>query len=375
MASGGRNRRPAMRTRALSLLLWLCAACEVVPTGMPSQGRDPLRYETCGDKESQQAYDRASVLLQSGEEREALPFLRMVIERCPDHVVAHRQYQEAAQHLRAEAEVAMRSYYRLLPDRPDSPVPAYLKAALLLTDFERAQALAKIIEHDNNFPFAHCSLARVQRRIGRLQEAADSYQRALALHRKWVEVYAELADTYVELGQYEAAAAAYDNSLRAAPDDRTNMRAYAQVLLYRLGRTSEAQALILRLQQLDPSDAATKLDFAACEWFSGNHDAAAAAYVEVLTMAQASPQLQARAAINIGNLHYDKFDKEGADRPTRELSGRKARKAYLLFLRFIRPEDGQDQFERMFAVPFRLRAIDQLLGPDDGLPPVISELK
>lgn len=368
-----------MRAPSSWFLMLACAACGVpsalpvpLPEGVLTPAQDPTRFETCKDPAGQRSYDEALVRLQAGKDREALPLLRDVIDRCPDHVVAHRYYQEAALHLGGDAAAEMASYYRKLPDRADSPVPSYAKAALLATDFERSQALSKLLSRFETFPWGHLSMARVQRRIGRLKEAAESYRRTLELHRGLLEAYLELAETLVELGQYQEAAAAYDNYLRAVPNDRATMQAYAQVLLYRLGNAEAARPWVQRLLQLDPSDAMARMDLAAVEWRSGKLDAALAGYVAVLGQEQVNSQVRARAALNIGNLHYESY---GNGEAQRRAHWPKARKAYQVYLRLVRPEEGQDQFDRMLGVPYRLKEIAALLGPDDGVELPVQDLK
>lgn len=368
-----------MRAPSSWLLLLLSAACGVpsalpvpLPEGVLEPAQDPKRFETCTDPAGQRSYDEALVQLQAGKDRQALPLLRDVIERCPDHVVAHRYFQEAALHVGGDAAAEMTSYYKKLPDRTDSPVPAYAKAALLATDYERSQALSKLLSRFESFPWGHLSLARVQRRIGRLKEAAESYRRTLELHRGLLEAYLELAETLVELGSYQQAAAAYDNYLRAVPNDRATIQAFAQVLLYRLGNADAARPWVQKLLQLDPSDAMARMDMAAVEWRAGKLDAALTGYVEVLSQEQVNSQIRARAALNIGNLHYEAF---GSGDAQRRAHWPKARKAYLLYQRLVRPEEGQDQFDRMLGVPYRMKEIAALLGPDDGLEPAVQDLK
>ena len=121
-----------------------------------------------------------------------------------------------------------------------------------------------------------------------------------------------------------------------------------------------------------PSDAIARMDLAAMEWRAGKLDPALAGYVDVLAQEQVNSQVRARAALNLGNLHYEAG---GNSEAQRRAHWPKARKAYAIFLRLVRPEEGQDQFDRMLGVPYRLKEIAALLGPDDGVEPAIQDLK
>lgn len=347
----------------------LLAACSA-PMPVPEPAQDPARYETCKDADGQRAYAEALACLQGGREAAALPRLRETIERCPECVPAHRYYQETARHLGPDAVAAMEAYYRNLPDDPKSPVPAYMKAALQPIEYLRVEALDKLLAAYPGFAWGHLSLARVRRGlpIPQLAEAAESYRRALALHPGLLEAYVELAETLVELGQYEAALPCYENYLRAMPNDRATVRAVVQLLLYRLARQEAARPWIARLLAEDPEDVAALMDLAAADWRANRLEQALAGYLRALQLAPTN----ARAAIDIANMHYDAF---GDDEPSRRTHWPKARKAYQLYLRCVRPEDGQDYFEKMLAVPYRLQEIDKLLGPDRGGPATIDDLR
>jgi hypothetical protein len=110
------------------------------------------------------------------------------------------------------------------------------------------------------------------------------------------------------------------------------------------------------------------MDLAAAEWLLGHLQAALDGYLAVLA---ARPD-QARAALNVGYLHYEAFATDAAGKLAH---WPKARKAFLLYLQLVRAEDGYDHFERLLAVPFRLKAIEDALGADDGRPPSIADLR
>ncbi len=339
------------------------------PAGQPIVERqDPDRFETCRDPDGRAAYERALVELQAGRDAEALPLLRQVVERCPDNVVAMGYYQDAALHLGGASEQAMRDYYAGLDDRRASPVPAFAKARLLETNYQRKVAIDELIGRHADFAYAYLAQGRLNRSRGQLGEAVESFQRAIERHPQLLAAHLELAEVLSELGRNGEARLPYENYLRGAPSDRATAHELVQLLLYKLNQPQDARPWIERLLADDPQDAAAKMDLAAADWRSGRLEAALAGYLDVL---QHQPD-NARAVLNVGYLHYDAFGQTDDDR---RAHWPRARKAFQLFLRLVRPEEGQDFFEKVMAVPYRLKEIDKLLGPGDDQAPTLGDLR
>lgn len=350
--------------------LWLASCASPLPTVAPAspEEQDPRRYETAEDPEGRAAYDQAVAKLQAGDDAGALPLLRQAVERCPDHVPAMAHFQDASRRLGGEAERAMRDYYAALPERRDSPVPAFAKARLVESNFARKGAVDELLRRHPRFAWAHLAAGRLSRGIGRLQDASDSFARAIAVHPRLLAAHVELAECLAELGRSAEAKVAYENYLRAAPNDRATVRAYVQLALYRLGDAGAARPWIERLLTEDPLDDSVRMDMAACDWRSGQLDQAVAGYLEVL---QRRPD-NARAALNLGYLYFDALPRDEAQK---RQYWPKARAAFRLFTQVVRPVDGHDYFERSLAVPFRLKQIDELLGPAEAKEPSLDDLK
>lgn len=362
--------------RALAELA-IAAALAALPGGCSAgpgvvqpraERQDPARFEECRDPDGKAAYEAAMVQLQAGNDGEALPLLRRVVERCPEHVPAHALYQDTALHLGGEAAAAMRSYYEALADRAESPVPAFAKARLLDSNYLRSTAVDALLQRHPDFAYGYLAQGRLNRSRAQLGEAVTSLQRALELHPQLLEAHLELAENLVELGRTKEARLPYENYLRGAPNDRATIREFVQLLLYRLDDPGAARPWIDRLLADDPQDEAARMDLAAAEWRSGQPEAALRGYLDVL----AQRPDNARAALNIGYLHYGELDRGGAARAEH---WPKARKAFLLFLQLVRPEDGHDYFEKVLAVPYRIKEIDKELGPGDGAVPSLDELR
>jgi hypothetical protein len=125
---------------------------------------------------------------------------------------------------------------------------------------------------------------------------------------------------------------------------------------------------LLDREVIEALDESVRMDLAACDWRSGRVREAMDGYLDAL---QRRPE-NARAALNIGYLHFDALARTEAEK--RE-HWPKARAAFLLFLQTVRPADGYDYFERSFAVPFRLKQIEELLGPAPSVAPTLADLR
>ena len=343
------KRRGTSPALALSVAAVLAAACQTGPRRVEG-AIDPRVYEVCDDPAGTVAWEAAQAALARGDDGAALPLLRDCVERCPRLVRAHRAYQDAALRVGGDAARAMQAFYAAAAE--ESPnVRDYLRARLAETSYAQSNALQQILGRDPSFAWAHLSLARVNRRQGRLLQAR-----------------LERAQVLAELGREEEAAVDYRAYLRGRPDDEDAMRAFVTLLLYRLGRVDEAMVLLDRLEAAHPGSAELRMDRAAALWYAGRTRDAVEAYLAVL---RDEPH-RARAALNIGYLYYEVAPGNEVERlrfwPC-------ARAAFRLFLERVEPKDGHEQFERTLAVPYRLEVIDELLGPDLRASVVLDDLR
>ncbi|MBL8729656.1 MAG: hypothetical protein JNM25_14575 [Planctomycetes bacterium] len=354
----------------LLLLLLLAAGCQTGPVRVDN-AVDPRVYATCQDPDGAAAWQRAQVALARGDDAAALPDLRACAERCPRLVRAHLAYQDAARRLGGDAERAMVAFYvgdatggdangagAAAADANAATVRAYLRARLADTSYAQSNALQAILARDPSFAWAHLSLARVNRRQGRLLQAVDMFAAAIVNDASLHEARLERAQVLAELGREEEAAVDYRAYLRGRPDDDEAMHAFVTLLLYRLERVDEALALLDRLEQLHPGSAALRMDRAAALWRGKHPREAVEMYLGVL---REQPG-RARAALNIGYLYYGVLARDEA---SRRRFWPAARAAFRMYLTLAQPTDGHEQFERTLAVPYRLEVIGELLGPDD----------
>lgn len=350
---------------AVALAALAAAACSIGPR-RGDNAVDPAVYTQCTDPEGAAAWRRAQAALASKDDAAALAELLVCTRRCPDLVRAHVAYQDLARTAGGAVEQAMVDHYMQAAGERDSTVTAYLKARLAETSYAQCNALEALLERDPSFAWAHLSRARVTRRQGRLLPALDMYAAAIVNDPLLHEARRERAQVLAELGRDEEAAVDYRAYVSSCPDDLQAMRDYVALLLYRLDRVDEANALLDRLEKSWPGDLLVRMDRAAALWRERRPRESIDAYLAILADAPAT----ARAALNIGLLYYE-LAQNDADR---RRYWPRARAAFLLFLERSQPSDGHEQFERVLGVPYRMERIADVLGPAPAAPPQVEDL-
>ena len=332
------------------------------------------RYEACAEPSGVEALERARQLMAGGRDEAAVEQLRLSLAACPNRVRTHLLYVEEVRKLagtpvgdRAAAE--MQEFYRVADDQR-SPVWPYMHACLAEHDAIREDFLEEAIERDDRFHWAYLSLARLWRGHGRSSRALTELDKALEAYPGFPEARLELAEVLAELGRYEQAAEEYANYLRQRPGDRAVLPHYCRLLIYELGRTNTARPIVQSRLDDDPDSVDALMDMAAIAWQDGDFTGAVARYREVLRL----DEHQELAVLNLGNLHYDVLWGASPEVTKRD-SWEQARKAYRYYLEMTRDrtQDRYDFWDHHFAVPSRLREIDELLGPDTGPAPQLGD--
>jgi tetratricopeptide (TPR) repeat protein len=370
-----------MRFRLLTLavLLPLPASCFLFGGGGSG---NPTQYTTCSSDAGRVAWREAQEHLANNRDREALPLLLSVLKKCPDLVRAHLAYQGLAERLGGADKQAMVDRYTRAPDSPGpgsqapgsqapgsqapgsqapggavttgSPVAAYMRARLAETAYAQAVALDEILKAHPKFAWGYLSRGRVNRGQGRLSEALLNFDRAISNDPELLEARLERAQVLAELGRDEEAAVVFKLYCDKEPADFAATHEYIRLLLYRLARVDEALVYITRLEQAGEKSLALRMDRAAALWRADRAQSAVEIYLEIL----AADPTMTRAALNIGLLYYEIVPKNESD---------KARYwplawiAFEMFLQGPPPSDGHEQFERTWAVPYRMRLIGEFL--------------
>lgn len=127
----------------------------------------------------EEMFARAETLRRRGQREEAVALYQQVIAAAPEHVLAHKYYQEIMIALGSEKEITQ--YYRdLLASDPENPV-YHLLLGKLLADDEALAEFAKSIELDPKFFWGHWAMAGILLRQGKLAEAEKKAREAQAL--------------------------------------------------------------------------------------------------------------------------------------------------------------------------------------------------
>ena len=358
---------PSARGLSVAWLALLASACAspgvIVGVG---GGGDLWLPAPCDDAAARAAWRTAREAIARGDDRAALPQLQRAIEGCPELVRAHCAYQDAARRLGGDAMEKMVSQYAAAPAGA-APLATYLRARLAETAYAQANDLKRLLEQHPGFGWARLSLARIDRGQGRLAEALRGFERVRRTDPELVEASLERAQVLVELGRVREAARDYEAYLEARPRDLVAVRELVALLLYRLGRVDAATQWLDRLEAAGDRTVAQRIDRAAALWCSGRHRDAVAAYLAIL----AEAPREARAALNVGLLYYEVVARDEA---SRRRYWPKARAAFRMFLANTCADDGDERFERTWAVPYRLRRIAEMLGPAPDAPPELPAL-
>lgn len=339
------------------VLLALSAACT---SGPPADLPIDDRYAECASAAGQQARREAARALVDGDAAAAVAALRRALAACPEHLPTHVLYIETATQAGGELAGEMRRFYAGMADDGTSPLVPYLRAKLEPVEVTRLELLQQALERDPQFHAAHAARGDIYGGLGKPDVAIEAYEAALAIQPASHDARKALAEQLFELGRFGQAERHYATYLRARPADLDAVRRTAHLRIFELERAADASELVAQLLANDPQEVEALMDQAAIEWFSGRHQAAAAGYRKVLEL----DWTEARAALSLGNLHYEVFT--GGSAEERAESLRRARLAYLYFLRLERLRGPYDYWDQYLGVPHRVMRIDEALGPLDG---------
>jgi Flp pilus assembly protein TadD len=320
------------------------------PTSQVRRSRG--EYEICASD----ALDRARAKLAVGDDEDALVDLRLVVEECSDFAPGHILYQDTALELGGREEELMRAHYASFPDDPSSPIPPFVHARLAPSPAEARDLYEAALAVDSSFHFAYYELGELMRRVDRTSLALENLQNAVRSRPDHPESNLALAQVLVELGRVEEARPRYATYLRARPADRSALKEYVDLLVYGVGDVRAARPHVEELVAQDPEDIEAMMDAAALAWLEGDRDAAADGYRAVLDQEPG----RARAVLNLANLLYRRPDRPDAEK---QRDWPRARLAYLYFLSLDEADDINDLRDLLTSVPYRLRRIDEFLGP------------
>jgi len=316
------------------------------------------------------AWRRAQGFLARDEWHQAVAELQTCVRLCPGNVPYHIRYQDVAYALpRVDrdgelvpdpATRAMQEYYTSWPDDEGSPLPPYFRARLQRLagrDAPARQLLDEALKRDSRFYFGNHEYGLMWFGVGQKHKAAIHFRKAITTRPGFLESRLQLAQCYDELWEWPRAAEQYRVYLEKRPDDLVALRAYVTLIIYRVeGYLPDARSALLRLIEASGDDLSLQMDYAALTWKEGDHQAAIATYRRVLER----DHRHARAALNLGNLHYEIG--RSAKGAQRQSALAKARNAYRFFRSLKEATDAYDWFDLHLSSRARLREIDLELG-------------
>jgi tetratricopeptide (TPR) repeat protein len=350
MACSRATERSARAAALLSLLPAACFGSAPVPEGGDG------RFTRCESEAGQRARMDANQAWIAGDDPRAAAALREALAACPEHLPTHLLYIRTATRAGDDVAAAMQRFYAAMPDDGQSPLYPYLRAQLEPVEVVRLELLQEALLRDRRFHFAHVARGDLLASLGKPDQAIGEYEAALAIEPNAHDARRALAEQLEEVGRFPEAERHYSLYLIARPADLDSVRRTAHLRIFELGRAQEAAPLVQQLLAADPEEVEALMDQAAIDWFGGRAQAAAAGYRRVLEL----DWTEARAALSLGNLHYEVFAAAGGDARREALA--KARLAYLYFLRLERARGPYDYWDLFLGVPHRIDRIDEEIG-------------
>src|SRR5258708_3791827 len=144
------------------------------------------------------------------------------------------------------------------PDQRDAVKQRLESAAnTAIVEFQASQKAAP--EKDSNLPLIWAKLGESYDAAGKNEEAAEAYQKAIALNTGKPEIaashYNNLGNVYAKLGKIDDAKAAYQKSAELDPTNAAMAWRNFGIVLTNLGRMKEAVEPLKKAVEIDPKSA------------------------------------------------------------------------------------------------------------------------
>lgn len=210
----------------------------------------------------------ATCLLKSQQFKEAWEECQRALEEDSGYAMPHltgaialgklKQYEtaiEQAELYLAKAVRRGRGIHGVLDHEPNLAFAWSFKGEcyLALRQIERAEACYRTaLGSERDSPEAHLGMGKLFRLSGRPHEAAQAFEKAVALFKDLPQGHLALAEAYAQQERWQEAACAAEAFLKACPQDVEGLTLYAQALL-KLKRLHEAEAAYRDLMSRAPS--------------------------------------------------------------------------------------------------------------------------
>jgi tetratricopeptide (TPR) repeat protein len=148
---------------------------------------------------------------------------------------------------------------------------------------EAINSYSKLIVLKPNYADAHYNLSNIQKKLGRLDEAETSYKKAIVLKPDYADAHYNLGNTQKELGRLDESEISYRKTIELKPD-------YAEahnnlgIVLYELDRIDEAEISYNKAIELKPDYVEAYINLGGTLNYKGNLVAAIDNYKQALNI-------------------------------------------------------------------------------------------
>ncbi|MGA0058263.1 MAG: tetratricopeptide repeat protein [Planctomycetota bacterium] len=330
---------------ACALLLGGCHELPVPPLPV-ALGAD---YEACLDAR----FEEALRLAEAGSDEQACRLFEEVAGACPLAWRVRAAWVRVAMRAGGDLERRLRAFHEA---DTKGPIDPWVRSRIEKVDSRRVDLLERAVAADGSFHPAYLDLAEIWGRSDRTAIQLGYLEKAVSARPDFPEANLALGRLLVSIGRTEGAVSCYEAYLRAAPDDAGPTLEFVELLVYGLRDLDRAEPWIVRRLEVDPHDVEARMAAAALAWRRGDAERAAAGYRAVL---EEDPR-EASAALNLGNLWFQRPDRSDA---ARDADWARARQAYRYFLALDPEGDFFDVHDVLVSVPYRIEVIDAAIGP------------
>jgi tetratricopeptide (TPR) repeat protein len=173
---------------------------------------------------------------------------------------AEKAFQDLKTHYDAglaaiTAMKAAQDQLKTTPKDQQGPVQDKITQAGTTATTELSQALSLMKEDDSNRSIVLSRLGEAYDSMGKWQDAADTYQKSIAMKPDVAANYNNLGNDYAKLGKVDEARAAYQKYVDLNPTDAALAWRNFGIVLYQANRMKESIEPLQKATTLDPKNA------------------------------------------------------------------------------------------------------------------------
>jgi tetratricopeptide (TPR) repeat protein/predicted AlkP superfamily phosphohydrolase/phosphomutase len=209
----------------------------------------------------------------NGKYAEAIEIYKQMLEAEPDNIDA-KIGMSTAYIKSGKAELGVRMLNEILERHPDNLEVLHTLGNYYVDAGDGPMALAvaeRALKVDANNGESHFIKGIGLQRMGRYQEAAEAFRKAITLAPDMPEIYADLAMIYVNSGRAQEAMDLVDKALELSPE-RPDILYIKGLALGRMGNTVEALHMFSKVMELDDTHMPACLAAAGILFSRGEYD-------------------------------------------------------------------------------------------------------